>query len=247
MEPAGRTLRVALYARVSTNEQSCENQLLEIRHFCVVRGWGAGHEYRDEGISGVSTRPALQKLMADARRRRFDVLVVWRLDRLGRNLRDLLMHIEELSTLGIGFVSLGEGLDLTTPAGRLQCHLLAALAEFERERIRERVLAGLARARKHGTRLGRPRLQPLPDHAPRDSLRPPGSHAVACLEVDRRSEIESRGATRHGKNLLPKLTGFAQCLAGFHDPLVAREIHPLFPRAGLKLAVLNRLPLTSSS
>ena len=87
MQSAGRTLRVALYARVSTNEQTCENQILEIHQFCAARGWGAGRDYRDEGISGVSARPALRKLMAEARRRRFDVVVVWRLDRLGRNLR----------------------------------------------------------------------------------------------------------------------------------------------------------------
>src|SRR6185295_10570273 len=104
--------------------------------------------------------PALDALLKDARRRRFDVLVCWRLDRLGRNLRHLVTLIEELQALGIAFVSLGEGIDCTTPAGKLQLHILAALAEFERGRIRERVLAGLKRARTQGKRLGRPRKAP---------------------------------------------------------------------------------------
>ena len=95
--------------------------------------------------------------MREARRRRFDVLVCWRLDRLGRNLRHLVTLLDELQALGVSFVSLGEGIDCTTPAGRLQLHILAALAEFERSRIAERVRAGLARVRANGTRLGRPR------------------------------------------------------------------------------------------
>ena len=104
-------------------------------------------------IDGV----ALDQLVADARRRRFDVLVVWRLDRLGRNLRHLVTLLDDLQAVGVAFVSLGEGIDATTPAGRLQMHLLAAIAEFERARIAERVAAGLARARANGQRLGRPR------------------------------------------------------------------------------------------
>ena len=109
-------------------------------------------------MSGAKDRrPALDQLLSDARRRRFDVLVVWRLDRLGRNLKHLVTLLEELQALGIAFVSLNEGLDATTPAGKLQMHILAAIAEFERGRIRERVLAGLQRARAQGIRLGRPR------------------------------------------------------------------------------------------
>jgi DNA invertase Pin-like site-specific DNA recombinase len=108
-------------------------------------------------VSGAKDkRPALDALLRDAKRRRFDVLVCWRLDRLGRNLRHLVTMLEELQQLGITFVSLGEGIDCTTPAGKLQLHILAALAEFERERIRERVLAGLQRARTQGRKLGRP-------------------------------------------------------------------------------------------
>src|SRR5204863_345187 len=115
-------------------------------------------EYVDRGVSGAKDRrPALDELVTDARRRRFDVVVCWRLDRLGRNLKHLITLLEELQALGVAFVSLAEGIDATTPAGKLQMHILGAIAEFERERIRERVLAGLQRARSQGTRLGRPR------------------------------------------------------------------------------------------
>lgn len=154
---AGTMMKVALYARVSTVDQEPENQLQELRRYIEARGWTAV-EYVDRGVSGAKDRrPALDQLVADATRRRFDGLLCWRLDRLGRNLRHLVTLIEELQSLGIGFVSLGEGIDCTTPAGKLQLHILAALAEFERERIRERVLAGLARVRASGRRLGRPR------------------------------------------------------------------------------------------
>jgi DNA invertase Pin-like site-specific DNA recombinase len=150
-------MTAALYARVSTTDQTCENQLIELRRYCEARGWHIGREYVDTGISGSKDRrPALDDLITHARRRRFGVLVCWRLDRLGRNLRHLVTLLEELRELGIGFVSLGEGIDLGTPAGRLQLHVLAALAEFERSRIQERVRAGLARVRAEGRRLGRP-------------------------------------------------------------------------------------------
>jgi DNA invertase Pin-like site-specific DNA recombinase len=151
------TGRVAIYARVSTFDQEPENQLAELRQYVLARGW-TSIEYVDRGISGSKdSRPALDQLVADARRRKFDVLLCWRLDRLGRNLRHLVVLLEDLRDVGVAFVSLNEGIDATTPAGKLQLHVLAALAEFERERIRERVYAGLARARAQGTRLGRPR------------------------------------------------------------------------------------------
>jgi len=153
-------MKAAIYARVSTFDQQPENQLVEVRRYVDARGWSF-QEYIDRGISGTKDRrPALDELLQDARRRRFDVLVCWRLDRLGRNLRHLVTMLEDLQHLGIAFVSLGEGIDCTTPAGKLQLHILAALAEFERERIRERVLAGLQRARTQGKRLGRPKVRP---------------------------------------------------------------------------------------
>jgi DNA invertase Pin-like site-specific DNA recombinase len=149
-------MRAAIYARVSTFDQEPENQLAELRRYATTRGWDVV-EHVDRGVSGAKDRrPALDRLLADARRRRFDVLVVWRLDRLGRNLRHLVMLFEELQALGISFVSLAEGIDATTPAGKLQMHILAAIAEFERARIAERVKAGLARVRAAGVRLGRP-------------------------------------------------------------------------------------------
>ncbi len=123
-----------------------------------VRGWTA-QEYVDEGVSGATDRrPALDRLLRDAKRRRFDVLVCWRLDRLGRNLRHLILFLEELHALGVAFVSLAEGIDATTPAGRLQMHILGAIAEFERARIAERVRLGLARVQANGQKLGRPKL-----------------------------------------------------------------------------------------
>ena len=152
-------MKAAIYARVSTLDQQPENQLAELRRYIAVRGWSA-KEYVDRGISGAKDkRPALDTLLNDARRRRFDVLVCWRLDRVGRNLRHLVTLLEELQDLDVPFVSLGEGIDCTTAAGKLQLHILAALAEFERERIAERVRAGLARVRAEGRRLGRPRRQ----------------------------------------------------------------------------------------
>jgi DNA invertase Pin-like site-specific DNA recombinase len=150
-------MTAALYARVSTTDQTCENQLLELRKYCQARGWHIRREFVDHGVSGAKDRrPALDQLAADARRRRFDVLVCWRLDRLGRNLRHLILMLDDLQALGVGFVSLSEGIDATTPAGRLQLHVLGAIAEFERARIAERVRAGLERAKHNGVRLGRP-------------------------------------------------------------------------------------------
>jgi DNA invertase Pin-like site-specific DNA recombinase len=108
-------------------------------------------------VSGAKDRrPALDELLEAAKRRKFDVLVCWRLDRLGRNLRHLILLLDELQALGIAFVTLGEGIDTSTPAGRLQLHILSAIAEFERSRIQERVVAGLARAKSQGRKLGRP-------------------------------------------------------------------------------------------
>jgi DNA invertase Pin-like site-specific DNA recombinase len=151
------TIRCALYARVSTTDQHTENQVTELRQYCGTRGWMITREYVDHGVRGAKERrPALDELVRDAKRRRFDVLVCWRLDRLGRNLRHLVLLLEGLHALGISFASLNEGIDATTPAGRLQMHMLAALSEFERGRIQERVRAGLARARAKGRRLGRP-------------------------------------------------------------------------------------------
>lgn len=149
-------MKAAIYARVSTVDQEPENQLQELRRYVGARGW-TSTEYVDRGVSGAKDRrPALDQLLADARRRRIDVLVCWRLDRLGRDLRHLVTLLDELSALGISFVSLNEGIDFGTPAGKLQFHVLAALGEFERARIVERVRAEMARAKAQGKRFGRP-------------------------------------------------------------------------------------------
>jgi DNA invertase Pin-like site-specific DNA recombinase len=149
-------VNAAIYARVSTLDQHPENQLAELRRYVAARGWDAAAEYVDHGVSGTKTaRPALDRLVKDARRRKFDVLVVFKLDRLGRNLKHLITLLEDLQALGVAFVSLGEGIDATTPAGKLQMHILGAIAEFERGRIVERVRAGLARVKAQGKRLGR--------------------------------------------------------------------------------------------
>jgi DNA invertase Pin-like site-specific DNA recombinase len=156
-------MRAAIYARVSTFDQEPENQLVELRRYVAARGWTA-QEFVDRGISGSKDRrPSLDMLIRDAKRRRFDVVICWRLDRLGRNLKHLITLLEELQVLGVAFVSLHEGIDATTPAGRLQMHILGAIAEFERARIQERVKAGLARARAQGVKLGRPRRQIDPE------------------------------------------------------------------------------------
>jgi DNA invertase Pin-like site-specific DNA recombinase len=151
-------MKAAIYARVSTSDQHCENQLVELRRYCEARGWKVTKEYVDQGISGAKERrPALDDLVKDAKRRRLDVLVVWRLDRLGRNLRHLILLLDDLQATGVAFVSLAEGIDATTPAGRLQLHVLGAIAEFERARIAERVKLGMARAKGQGKHLGRPK------------------------------------------------------------------------------------------
>jgi len=148
-------MRAALYARVSTADQEPENQLAELRRYCEARGWSVV-EFVDRGVSGAKeSRPALDAMIAGAKRRKFDVLVCWRLDRLGRNLRHLILLLDELQALGVSFVSLGESIDATTPAGKLSLHILGAMADFERSRIAERVRAGLARVRAQGKRLGR--------------------------------------------------------------------------------------------
>jgi DNA invertase Pin-like site-specific DNA recombinase len=123
-------MTAAIYARVSTVDQEPENQLQELRRYVEARGWTAT-EYVDRGVSGAKDRrPALDRLLADARRRRFDVVVCWRLDRLGRNLKHLITPLEDLRALGVAFVSPAEGIDATTPAGKLQMHILAAIADY---------------------------------------------------------------------------------------------------------------------
>jgi DNA invertase Pin-like site-specific DNA recombinase len=151
----GEIVKVALYARVSTTDQNTENQLLELRRYVAARGW-TGVEYVDHGVSGAKDRrPALDQLVADVRRHRVQGVVCWRLDRLGRNLRHLVMLLDDWQSRGVSFCTLAEGIDTSTPAGRLVAGVLGSIAEFERARIQERIRAGLSRAKAQGTRLGR--------------------------------------------------------------------------------------------
>jgi DNA invertase Pin-like site-specific DNA recombinase len=149
-------MRAAIYCRVSSDAQTVDNQLLELQTYITARQWTLAGEFRDEGVSGSKDRrPALDQLMTEARRGKVDVICVWSLDRFGRSLAHVVTAVQELHERGVAFVSLREGLDLSTAAGRLQLHILSALGEFERARLIERTKAGLARARRQGTRLGR--------------------------------------------------------------------------------------------
>jgi putative DNA-invertase from lambdoid prophage Rac len=151
-----KNFRVGLYARVSTtDQQTLPMQNRAMREYAARRGWTITMQVREVG-SGAAERESREKLLEAARRREIDVVLVWRLDRWGRSVTDLLATLQELEHLGVGFVSLTEALDLTTPAGRAMAGLLAIFAEFDREILRERVRAGLAHARRNGKRLGRP-------------------------------------------------------------------------------------------
>ena len=151
-----KMFRVGLYARVSTFDQhTIPLQIRALREYAARRGWTIALQVKEVG-SGAVQRQLREKLLDAARRREIDIVLVWRLDRWGRSVTDLLATLQELEHLGVGFVSLTEALDLTTPAGRAMAGLLAIFSEFEREVLRERTRAGLAQARLNGKRLGRP-------------------------------------------------------------------------------------------
>ena len=152
-------MKVAIYARVSTLDQHSGMQSDDLQEFCKRREFQLVDSYIDEGVSGSKdSRPELNRLMDDARKRRFDAVVVWKLDRFGRSIKHLVNAIAELEAVGVAFISFKESLDLSTPAGKLMFHVIAAMAEFERDLIRERTRAGVAFARSKGKRIGRPRL-----------------------------------------------------------------------------------------
>ena len=150
--------RAVLYSRVSTtNGQDPEMQSREIREYCLRRGWGLVGEYVDIGISGAKERrPQLDRLIADAHKRKFEVVVVWKFDRFARSVSHLLRALETFRALGVEFVSLSEQVDTSTPTGKMIFTVLGAVAELERSLIAERVRAGLRNARAKGKRLGRP-------------------------------------------------------------------------------------------
>jgi DNA invertase Pin-like site-specific DNA recombinase len=153
--------QVALYTRVSTDHQTTENQERKLRAIARKAGWNVVKVYRDEGISGAKgrdQRPAFDDLCKDAARRQFDMVMAWSVDRLGRSLQDLIGFLSELHALGIDLMLHQQGLDTTTPAGKAMFQMMGVFAEFERAMIRERVKAGLERARAQGKRLGRPTI-----------------------------------------------------------------------------------------
>jgi len=159
-----KEVRAALYARCSTHDkgQDPELQLVPLREYCQRRGYTIASEYVDNGVSGSKDRrPQLDRLMDAARKRQIDVVLVWKLDRFGRSLKQLVTALDELSSIGIGFVSYQDNIDLTTAQGRLMFHIIGAMAEFERELIKERVKAGLENARRKGVRLGRKPVPPI--------------------------------------------------------------------------------------
>jgi DNA invertase Pin-like site-specific DNA recombinase len=152
------TKRAALYARVSTNDQSTDLQLDGLRDLAARRGWQIQAEYIDQGISGSKDhRPQLDQLMKAVHQGKLDIVVCWRFDRFARSVRHLVNALDTFRAVGVDFVSMEYSIDTSTPAGRFTFHVIAAVAELERELIRERTKAGVAAARRRGARLGRPR------------------------------------------------------------------------------------------
>src|SRR6202167_2573220 len=187
-----KMFRAGLYSRVSTHDQqTLPLQNRALREYAAQRGWTIALQVKEVG-SGASQRQLREKLLEAARRREIDVVLVWRLDRWGRSVTDLLTTLEELDHLGVGFVSLTEALDLTTPAGRAMAGLLAVFAAFEREILRERVRAGLAHARQNGKRLGRPPTAALQTRQVRKLHRA----GVSKAEIARRLQISRTSVRR---------------------------------------------------
>jgi DNA invertase Pin-like site-specific DNA recombinase len=177
--------RAAIYVRVSTDKQTVENQMRELRQIAERRGWQVVEEYSDAGISGSKgrdQRPGLDRMLKDASRRRFDVVMAWAIDRLGRSLIDLLGTIQGLEASGVDLFLEQQAIDTTTPAGKLMFQVTGAFAEFERSMIRQRVNAGLRRAVEQGKQLGRPRVSPAVEKRIQTHLRK-GTGILKVAEV----------------------------------------------------------------
>jgi DNA invertase Pin-like site-specific DNA recombinase len=194
-------MRIALYARVSTlNGQNPETQLLELREYASRRGWEVIGEYVDAGVSGSKdSRPSLDRLMAHAHQRRFDGICVWKLDRFGRSLKHLVTAIAELEALGVTFVSLKDQWDLSTPSGRLMFQIIAAMAEFERELIRERIKAGMRRRKLEGYVLGRAPLAVNHEAIVRDRL-----SGLSLTKVAKKYGVSRASVVRFTKEALKR-------------------------------------------
>jgi DNA invertase Pin-like site-specific DNA recombinase len=174
-----KTKRAALYLRVSTNEQDTAAQERALREYVQRRGWKLQKIYRDQGLSGASSkRPALNELLIDCRRGSVDVVMVWKFDRFARSLKQLMSGLETCRALGIDFVSVTEAVDTSLPAGELMFQMIGAVAQFERSLIAERVKSGLANARANGKVLGRPPLRKLSNEERRQLRRERVQHNV---------------------------------------------------------------------
>jgi DNA invertase Pin-like site-specific DNA recombinase len=156
-----RDKRVAIYTRVSTQDQSVKGQDYELQQFAKNRGWIVTRIYTDKKSGAATSRPALDELMADCRKCKVDAVLVWKFDRFARSLRHLVTALEEFKRLGIDFVSATEGVDTTVPSGELVFQIFGAIAQFERALISERVKAGLAEAIRNGKKVGRPAIKTL--------------------------------------------------------------------------------------
>lgn len=199
----GKDFRVALYARVSTihGGQNPEMQLWEMREYCKRRNWIVAGEYVDR-VSGLKdSRPGLNRLMQDATQRKVDGIIVWKLDRFSRSLRQLVNSLAELEALGIKFVSLRDSLDLSTPAGKLMCHVISCMSQFEASLAQERVKAGLRHAVARGKRLGRPTKSVDVDRI--NSLRASGNswRTIAATMKLSVGTVHSAARSQHGKAL----------------------------------------------
>ena len=216
--------KAALYCRISTlnHGQSVDLQLNDLRRLAEQRGFQIVKEYCDEGQSGSkNSRPALDAMLGDAKRGKFQTLLIWKLDRLGRSTAHLIQLLEEFKAWGVELVSFSEGLDFTTTTGKLFYTLISAFAEFERETIRERVRAGLRNAQTKGTRLGRPRI--LVDATQIGSLRAQGASWAA---ISARTGVSKGTAQRAVRSLPTNLPEKAPVNALFVAPSSAVSICP---------------------
>jgi DNA invertase Pin-like site-specific DNA recombinase len=203
-------MRIGIYARVSTREQNCDLQLRDLRAYCAARQFDVVREYVDLGQSGTKdTRPALNELMADARKRKLDAVLVWRFDRFARSTKHLLLSLEEFRALGIQFISYQENIETGTPLGQAVFVIVAAVAQLERDLICERVNAGIRNARARGKRLGRPRQYVDPEtilelQAAGMSLRQIASKlGVGYGTVRDRLASERKSLCKNGKEIGP--------------------------------------------
>jgi DNA invertase Pin-like site-specific DNA recombinase len=152
-------MRVAIYVRVSTQDQSCDLQRNDLLEYATARKWEVVEVFEDKATGTNGNRPKLKEMLRKAKERKVDLVLAWKLDRLFRSLKDLVVTLQDLSDVGVGFISLKDNIDMTTSSGRLMTHLLGAFAEFEASLIRERVRAGLEHAKAKGKRLGRPKMR----------------------------------------------------------------------------------------